>query len=257
MMNAIFASKLYKISSRKDKLQAAISNPINAELVKQLNSYVEEPEDVSKELESVDIKPADVQDFESEETDTSNTFIPRRSAVSEPLESNSTKVDEEFESKNTESDEVEYEESKENEIVDDASESEKEDELRVFHKTGSSDEEDKDDSEIEESTIVSSTIVEDVCCNIAKIDAEILKGTLNSREDTKGVSRVVVKDSEVWIYYQDKVNLNNIMEPAIELLGVSGFNHLEFNRLARSSNAIVFEMSCVPTEYPNSSEVKS
>lgn len=256
-MNAIFASKLYKISSRKDKLQAAISNPINAELVKQLNSYIEEPEDVSEELESVDIKPADVQNFASEETDTSNTFIPRRSEVSKPLESNSTKVNEELESKDAESDEVEYEESKEAEIVDDASESEKEDKLRVFHKTGSSDEEGKDDSEIEESTIVSSTIVEDVCCNIAKIDAEILKGTLNSREDTKGVSRVVVKDSEVWIYYQDKVNLNNIMEPAIGLLGVSGFNHLEFNRLARSSNAIVFEISCVPVEYLNSDEVKS
>ena len=86
------------------------------------------------------------------------------------------------------------------------------------------------------------------CCDYVRIDAEILKGTLNSREDTKGVSRITKKEDELWIFYQDKVNLNSIMEPVIELMNASDFSYLEFNRLARSSNAIVFDISCTPDE---------
>ena len=50
-MNAILSSKLYKISSRKDKIASAMKNPINVELVKQLDSYIDQPEDVSDALE--------------------------------------------------------------------------------------------------------------------------------------------------------------------------------------------------------------
>ena len=73
------------------------------------------------------------------------------------------------------------------------------------------------------------------------LEVESIKGTLNSKDDTSGVSRVGVKDDkEVWVYYNDNVNLNDVMVPVIEQMNASGYNYLEFNRLARSDNAVVF-----------------
>ena len=69
---------------------------------------------------------------------------------------------------------------------------------------------------------------------------ESLKGTLNSQQLTCGVTRVAVKDDEVWCYYNDSVNLNEVMVEAIDLVSKAGYSYLEFNRLARSDNAIVF-----------------
>lgn len=67
-----------------------------------------------------------------------------------------------------------------------------------------------------------------------------IKGTLNARNDTAGVVRVVVKkDEEVWIYYSDSINLNVVMEPVIRVID-SMYCHLDFNRLARTDNAIIF-----------------
>ena len=39
-MNAITASKLYRASTRKAKILAALNDPINVELVEQLNEYI-------------------------------------------------------------------------------------------------------------------------------------------------------------------------------------------------------------------------
>ena len=41
-MKAIFASKLYKASSRKDRIQAALNSLGNSELVQQLASSLDE-----------------------------------------------------------------------------------------------------------------------------------------------------------------------------------------------------------------------
>lgn len=73
------------------------------------------------------------------------------------------------------------------------------------------------------------------------LEVESIKGTLNAKDDTSGVSRVGVKDDkEVWVYYNDNVNLNDVMVPVIEQMNASGYTYLEFNRLARSDNAVVF-----------------
>lgn len=73
------------------------------------------------------------------------------------------------------------------------------------------------------------------------LEVESIKGTLNAKDNTSGVSRVGVKDDkEVWIYYNDSVNLNDVMVPVIEQMNASGYTYLEFNRLARSDNAVVF-----------------
>lgn len=71
-------------------------------------------------------------------------------------------------------------------------------------------------------------------------EVESIKGTLNSQQLTCGVTRVAVKDDEVWCYYNDSVNLNEVMVEAIDLVSKAGYSYLEFNRLARSDNAIVF-----------------
>lgn len=62
------------------------------------------------------------------------------------------------------------------------------------------------------------------------------------RQDTCGVDRVQFKDDEVWVYYNDKINLNNVMSVVIEVLNAANYTYLEFNRLARSDNAMVFQI---------------
>jgi hypothetical protein len=74
-------------------------------------------------------------------------------------------------------------------------------------------------------------------------DCETIKGTLNAREDTKGVSRLQVKDNELWIYYTDDTNLNDAMVSVIEVLNSVGYTYLAFSRLARSNNAHVFDIT--------------
>ena len=98
-------------------------------------------------------------------------------------------------------------------------------------------EEAEDMQQIGEST----TIQSNDSVSLPKISEEI-KVILNSDESTKGINRISIKDSEIWIHYDDSINLNNIMVPVIEKLNASGYQYLEFNRLARSENAIVFQV---------------
>lgn len=79
-------------------------------------------------------------------------------------------------------------------------------------------------------------------------DLAPMKGLLNAREDTTGVNRILVKGDELWIYYEDSVNLNNVMGTAIEVLNAAPYPWLEFNRLARSDNAIVFVLIPATTQ---------
>ena len=74
-------------------------------------------------------------------------------------------------------------------------------------------------------------------------ECETIKGTLNAREDTSGVNRLQVKDQELWIYFTDDTNLNDKMIDVIEVLNGTGYTYLAFSRLARSNNAIVFDIN--------------
>ena len=76
---------------------------------------------------------------------------------------------------------------------------------------------------------------------------ESIKGTLNSQQLTCGVTRVAVKNDEVWCYYNYSVDLNEVMVEAIDLVSKAGYSYLEFNRLDRSYNAIVFVISICKT----------
>ena len=66
-MQAIFASKLYRTSPRKDRIHAALSDPMNKELVQQLHSYLDKPYQKLQEKNAK--KEADKQEADKLEED--------------------------------------------------------------------------------------------------------------------------------------------------------------------------------------------
>jgi hypothetical protein len=100
---------------------------------------------------------------------------------------------------------------------------------------------------VEESTaiygeVTAATDIDDVEFDIAN-EVNVIKGTLNGRAETAGIQRIAVDDKELWIYYEDKVNIGDIMVDVIEALNASAYTYLTFSRLARSNNAIVFDIT--------------
>lgn len=230
-MKSIYASKLYKASKYKNRIHAALLSPGNLELVQQLAEDLDEEYQTDANLtgESKDASSDDTQlksesnfddmivddeDFDPAKDlvtldDMQSSTPSSHSSHSAPSKHNDTEDKPESNAKSEPSDLIP--ESPANEIEKPQSDSEKE--------------------PAEASTKIQS-------CTAA--DLNILKGTLNSREDTAGVNRISEKDDEIWIYYSDDINLNNVMTDVIEFMIVSGYTWLEFNRLARTDNAIVF-----------------
>lgn len=202
-MNAIFSCKMYKASKNKQKIRAALSDPLNVELVTQLRSYLDE----------------DQEEFLKISDEMNNTEHGESASDAKPREAE-PEMDT-FESKPTHS-------------------SNKEDEVDEPEE----DSEDKGEGEESKTDSVNSgsCIVKDVAS-----EADAVKGLLNTTSETSGVSRMTIKEDELWVHYKDDVNLNNVMEPVIALLNASGYTNLQFNRLARTENAIVFYVSSVPT----------
>ncbi len=268
-MEAIFSSKLYRTSKRKDKIASAMQNPINLELVKQLEEYLDDSykeQAVHHPLDTSEIPDtSEIQDVEKEISDVaSESSSGRRPATPLRFSPSPTPVPEEV----THEDSVK-------EVTHDSSDSESvKEEVKLTDEAGSESSPERDaqstfhapkkrsdDESVEESVSINAATalyqpsVEASCCDKIRVDAAAIKGTLNVRDDTKGVSRIFVKDNELWIYYQDKINLNSVMEPVIEVLNGTGFTNLEFNRLARSDNAVVFEISCIYDDVKPMSEV--
>lgn len=214
----IFASKLFKTSTRQDKIRAAAQNPVNAELVKQLSEYVD-PEDKhylkpsSESDEKIDFGEPDAE-FESSDENKSESSSPDFSSAKGP--ERSTGANGKFD----------MPEGAEEDLPDmsegpDVAPDEKPADDEISEATDIVDDEDSDP-------------VQYISDNI-----EDIKSLLN--ED---VARVQIKNnsSELWIYYKDKINLNSIMEDEIAALSDSKYSNLEFNRLARTENAIVFSI---------------
>lgn len=228
-MNAIFASKLFRSSTRQDKIRAALADPVNMELVQQLRSYLDEPYqqmglmDPQPEEPETDTSEAPVEgEAEEESSSSSKSSNSAPSHVSAPM-----------------SDPMDIPGLN---IADEASSDSEEPPASEPSESSSNEASVPSEQPVAESTkITSSTDVQDTI--------EQLKGSINMRQETSGVNRILKKEDEVWIYYDDKVNLNNVMGPVIELVNALGYSNLEFNRLARSDNAIVFQM------YENSTDV--
>lgn len=213
-MEAIFSSKMFRSSKNQDKIRAAINDPLNKELVQQLRSYLD-PEYRNEEfLDDNEVKK-DIPNSEDEKiidspaSKSSNPPPAARPKLSEKLESAP---------ENPESPEVPQERQEDYET--------------------------EEDKEVvtEESTSVnrSSKILASSAAESVASTSDAIRGLLDSRQETSGVVRMMIKDSELWIHYADSINLNNVMEPVIALLNSAGYTHLNFNRLARTENAIVF-----------------
>lgn len=224
MINAVYASKLYKASKRKDIISAAFSDVKNAGLVTQLASYLdEEYKDLATEhkQEKPQEEPAEDQakdtSAESEEEGGEDRGG-SRPHLNVPKSLHADLGDD-------------FDPAQNLVTVDD-------DDISEAPAPSDSEAPSAPQEPVEESeNVYGSTNIYD--------SIDVIKGTLNSREDTKGVTRIQIKDNEMWIYYSDDTNLNNIMTAVIEYMNASGHTDLEFNRLARSDNAIVFVINSV------------
>ena len=210
-MKIIYSSKLYKASSRKDKIRANINNPINVELVQQIADYVDvnEPEQldtkVNKPSESV-VKRSDHP-------------APNRGA---------DKINHSSESDVSPSDDIEPMPGL---ITDDET---------VSDKPQPAQPEDESAEEINESEKLTDDTVQGVEGICSSIDINQIKDELNDSPLTEGVIRVANKAREIWVYFNDNTNLNDIMVNVIDSIFSRYGAQLEFNRLARSENAMVF-----------------
>ena len=103
------------------------------------------------------------------------------------------------------------------------------------------------DEPVEENTAVTQEeviIAEDINAEeeTAVLQSGIIKKLLNDQEDAQGVVRVDIDDKDVWIYYDDKVNLNDVLDNVISISKSNGYDMLKFSRLARTDNAVVFDI---------------
>jgi len=221
-MVSIYSCKLYRASTRKKEIRAAINDPINVELVKQLRSYLDE------EYQSPDY--VDTGNPDTPDDDTEEKIRPSESSggggggYSGGLD--------------TDMSDMLSEESGGDDFAPEGG-----------SETDESDTDQEDSEPVGESVKIQSST--DIVDSIAS-QLDSIKGILNSRQETTGVSRIQIKsndcDKELWIYYNDSINLNNVMEPAISLLNASNYAYLDFNRLARTDNAIVFIITDSPKQ---------
>lgn len=202
---AIYASKVFQCSKRQTEIRNKIESSGNIELLQQLIG------DLDEEFQTVNTVAPELNDQKDTKESDSNETNDSVDSVESDQPAKSPSVGQP----------VSFTPSSEKEEPDDNSEGEVSDQ----------ESEDKVQEPVEEST------------KIHVIPLDEIKGTLNHVADTAGVSRIEMKDHELWIFYNDEVNLNNIMTEVIELLNNTGYTYLSFNRLARSNNAIVFEIS--------------
>lgn len=232
MFQSICSSKLYRTSPRKDKIEAAFNDPINSELVGQLAEALDEeyqtPDYLVKETNQSEKSSEGAPAEGTADSGDNASLDVNVHAPSGGSSSLSSRV----------SDEISEEESSTE--VDTSTT-----DAPAANTSSSADAGgDAGAGVVEESTKVSGkpvvgSHVRNMFRDMRQVSDEI-KGMLNFKDSTCGVNRILCKENELWIYYNDDVNLNNIMADVIELLNAANYTYLEFNRLARSDNAIVF-----------------
>lgn len=209
----VLSSFVYSGSSRKLAILAAANNPINTELVTQLVGYLDE-EYLKPKEEAAPIKPAESRAKHAADKPDSKSAAsqPKSSRSSFSIRDDSRSLASMF------GDDVDEPESE--------LEPEPESEPTIDDKTST--EPVEPESEVESSTQIPDTF-ESISASAA--------AALNAFDATAGVRSTKVQGNELWIYYKDDVNLNSVMESVIDSMPNS---IVEFNRLARSHNAIVF-----------------
>lgn len=206
-MKVITSSKLFAAKSIKDqnRIKAAIANPVNAELLQQLSSYLDVPEnkfvikDAKPNKEDQITKHKEVKD------------LPHISDIPDAPVKLSNKVND--------ADNVQ-----DDDDVNDA------DDNVAAEPDQPEDNKDVIDSA---SSLTANT-------KVYNFSPDVLQGNLNAVDQTSGVIKVSVVDKELWINYKDGVNLNDKIDPVIDFMA-QNYSNMAFNRLVRTKNAFVFD----------------
>lgn len=213
LLKYIYGCKMFRSSSRKNHIKANIANPINVELVQQIQDLTDDSEDTVEKVNPSENKserkilkgPSSSPSGGSYSTSLSHGSEPSEDDIFIPDETdNNVNKDENF------------------------------DDSDSLDTSDESVDEDTSDENVESSEAITA-VVED------ELDINQLKAILNESSSlTYGVSRISDRNNEIWVYYNDDVNLNPMLSDIIYTVESSKFKNLEFNRIARSDNAVVF-----------------
>lgn len=257
-MASIFSCKLFRAHKNKDKVIAALTNSVNMELTEQVASLIDDKDlqfliDKSNHMQS---RAEDISEPDKSVSDTDTSEAPNISKESAPSismkrPSPNTFIPKGFkDSHSEESEESQLSDGTDADTDTDASDVEDtpaEATEDIADGTDDADSASKSGSAI---PVTAGASVQDPSKDISTIPSQI-KSLLNMSADTSGVTRVSIRDNELWIYYNDKTNLNNVMSLAIDALMAASYYYLEFNRLARTDNAMVFQIEFYSTNEVN------
>ena len=245
----IMNSKLYKGSKRKEQIFSAMSSAINSPLSVQLRSYLsdESKREVDQAKFDQEVKDEEIQDLAED--------IANEESVERPSGESSTSFGGSHSSspmsftpshsgRGSHMSSVDLDDLSEPDLGDtpdldiDTSEPESE--------HAAEDVEESTTSNLEnQKPVVSNTFVS---INHVAQDVSEIPGLLNLKDETKGVINATIKggpDSTVWIYYDNDVDISKILDKVISTLNLSGYFYLDFNRIARDQNAVVFDINWV------------
>lgn len=213
LLKYIYGCKMFRSSSRKNHIKANIANPINVELVQQIEDLTDDSEGTVEKVNPSENRGERKILKGPSSSPSGGSYSPSLSDGIEPSEDDIFIPDETDNNGNTD------------ENFDDSGSLDTSDE---------SVDEDTSDENVESSEAITA-VVED------ELDINQLKSILNESSSlTYGVSRISERNNEVWVYYNDDVNLNPMLSDIIYTVESSKFKNLEFNRIARSDNAVVF-----------------
>lgn len=224
-MEWITNSKLFKGSKYQDKILAAIADPINKPLVQQLTSYVDE-----KYEDAV----LDVDDNSEPEAHSSSSK-PKNSGPSGGRASHfsgSPGANGHFDMP-------------EDVDLDDELDVDSPDDLPPETEV------DEDESDVKETTKVpKSSIQAATYVTVETVSQAVteIPGMLNLRDETAGVTYATLKggtSNEIWIYYNSDVDINKVLDKVNTALINAEYYFLEFNRVSRDDNAIVFTINWI------------
>ena len=231
MLQSIYASKLYKTSTRKSRIKAAAESPMNVELVAQLAKSLDEEYKTDDYLmtekdKAAKAQPAAPQGGEGQGEASGPDFGGSEGGFSggHPSGGGHFSGGPDFSAGG-----------------EDLGGDEGLSGPEAPDEGGAPEPAEKPSDDVKESTRTKGRRV--TASSDFKDMGEVanqIKGMLNFKDSTAGVNRTLVKENELWVYFNDDINLNNIMSDVIDTLNGSGYTYLEFNRLARSDNAMVF-----------------
>ena len=252
-------SKIYKYSKNKTAIKAAVQNPINSELVMQLREHLSD--DTIEEL--LEIRVEDTKEPAEDGVEPGLGSTVEDGEVSTQV--NVQDTDQESDRENVEeSEDGNSEDIKETVVEPKLGETAVQSVGESHHSYVNSDfsksivssvfidspisntidseyldiRSDKPDTAIDGSYVQS--------CVHPAIDyqamAKVVQGTLNMNALTSGVDKATVEDGELFLYYSSKISIDSVMADAIRLISASSYTYLEFNRVIRNENALVFKI---------------